>query len=350
MMTDEILFLKNSEYVTTIIRAIETSRTRVWASVFIIDSRFRTDIYYHVRAILAALRDAQRRGVDVRVLVGESDTFEIRAANLAAVRLLGLFKIPARFIAGPKSSHVKYVVIDDEYAALGSHNWAALAFSHSIDESVLVRSLGVANGLSERFAAAWIEARPPDQKAPGDFELPDDLQRLPIAIPPANGVKLSKGRCTLLLDEFYLPALKDLIRTATESINVTMFLYSASKAASGPDSLTQLLVASVRKGIAVKVLLDRDRKGEAYKTRVINRPTGRLLAQEGVEVRYGRPDRLLHAKVVVIDGRVVIIGSHNWTRPSLTEYHEASVLIRSSRAGRIANARFAAVWAGGREL
>jgi len=56
----------------------------------------------------------------------------------------------------------------------------------------------------------------------------------------------------------------------------------------------------------------------------------------------------MHAKVVVIDGRCVVIGSHNWTESALRYNHEVSVLICSSDLAKEVKEYIESLWSNGR--
>jgi phosphatidylserine/phosphatidylglycerophosphate/cardiolipin synthase-like enzyme len=54
-----------------------------------------------------------------------------------------------------------------------------------------------------------------------------------------------------------------------------------------------------------------------------------MLSKEGVEVIYDPLFVTTHAKLIIIDGRISLLGSTNWTYYSLTSNHEVGVLIES---------------------
>jgi len=92
------------------------------------------------------------------------------------------------------------------------------------------------------------------------------------------------------------------------------------------DSLLNALCRDVSRGVRVRVLLDETSYRE-YRNAVT------YLQHCNVEVRIwhecGSLWRL-HAKVVIVDGKYVVIGSHNWTYSALAHNIEVSVSIRSS--------------------
>jgi phosphatidylserine/phosphatidylglycerophosphate/cardiolipin synthase-like enzyme len=75
------------------------------------------------------------------------------------------------------------------------------------------------------------------------------------------------------------------------------------------------------------------REGEDRATKR-NRQTGKILSNGGVEVIYDPLSKTTHAKSMVVDGHLVLLGSTNWTYNALTSNNEVSVLIRSEEVAR----------------
>jgi len=100
-----------------------------------------------------------------------------------------------------------------------------------------------------------------------------------------------------------------------------------------PDSPSNLLIKGLidagKRGVKVEVILEVN-KGEDRTTKR-NRQTGKMLSKAGVEVIYESPLKTTHAKLMIVDNSLVLLGSTNWTYYALTDNHEASVLIRSNK-------------------
>jgi phosphatidylserine/phosphatidylglycerophosphate/cardiolipin synthase-like enzyme len=84
--------------------------------------------------------------------------------------------------------------------------------------------------------------------------------------------------------------------------------------------------------VKVEVLLE-VREGED-RTAKRNRHTGKILSDGGVEVVYDSLSKTTHAKCMVVDGKLTLLGSTNWTYYALTSNNEASVLIRSKEVAK----------------
>jgi cardiolipin synthase len=145
-----------------------------------------------------------------------------------------------------------------------------------------------------------------------------------IALPPAMGVQgdleglagitqgeLTDGnRVTLVEDGSYLRELVELAATATQTLHFETFLWKtgAMSAAFG-----EALVQAVRRGVTVRVLVD------AIGSREMEDEEQRALEARGVKVlRLRKPsfqtlgwlNNRTHRKILVIDGRVAVLGGH----------------------------------------
>ena len=86
-------------------------------------------------AVVKALLEAKRRGVDVRVLI--DDRGNRGAASKAAMRLIAGGQIPLRVISTYAIHHDKYMVVDAQHTQTGSFNYSRAA-AKSNSENVLV--------------------------------------------------------------------------------------------------------------------------------------------------------------------------------------------------------------------
>jgi phosphatidylserine/phosphatidylglycerophosphate/cardiolipin synthase-like enzyme len=138
----------------------------------------------------------------------------------------------------------------------------------------------------------------------------------------------------LVTDAQYFQVAKKAIQEARSSIWVMMFeMGYYDKYPSTPSNLLiKELIAAKRRGVKVEVILEvkegRDRTTER------NRHTGKILSDGGVGVIYDSLFKTTHAKWMVVDGRLALVGSTNWTYYALTNNNEVSVLIRSKQVAK----------------
>jgi phosphatidylserine/phosphatidylglycerophosphate/cardiolipin synthase-like enzyme len=135
---------------------------------------------------------------------------------------------------------------------------------------------------------------------------------------------------TLLKNRDYLDSLLSGIRDAKQSIVCSFYLFKIGTGRGDhPRRIADELVRARQRGVAVKVILEDegDQKGALSEA---NRATASMLTRGGVAVRFDSPRVTSHAKVVVIDGRYVYLGSHNITQSALTRNNELSLRIDST--------------------
>lgn len=136
----------------------------------------------------------------------------------------------------------------------------------------------------------------------------------------------------------YFPAVDKTINEAKKSIFVVMYYIEYKK--DEPDSKVTILlndlIKAKERGVSVSVILDRTAvftkdvvKGKRMSIDGKNMPAIYFLKRYGIDVKFDSVDIYTHGKCVVIDGETVILGSHNWTKNSLTRSNEYSVLIKS---------------------
>jgi len=107
------------------------------------------------------------------------------------------------------------------------------------------------------------------------------------------------------------------IARANESIHVMIYGFTL-------DHLSKALIDAMKRGVDVKVVIERESaywRGSEYE---------RLL-QAGVDVKLDGNPYTMHHKVAVIDGKIVIIGSYNWTW-SAEKRNDENILILMSRS------------------
>ena len=64
----------------------------------------------------------------------------------------------------------------------------------------------------------------------------------------------------------------------------------------------------------------------------------------GVSVKFDAPDHVTHTKLVLIDGKTALVGSHNWSLAALSYNYESSVLVRSEKVAEELTRYFMSLW------
>ena len=153
----------------------------------------------------------------------------------------------------------------------------------------------------------------------------------------------------LVTDGDYFQTAMKMIQEAKSSIHIIMFEmgYYDNRTSTPSNLLIKELMAARKRGVKVEVILDVREKEDRSTQR--NRRTGKMLSDGGVEVTYDSLSKTTHAKVLIADGQTSLLGSTNWTYPSLSSNHEACVLIRSREVAKELIGYFNRVKAEGRK-
>jgi len=136
----------------------------------------------------------------------------------------------------------------------------------------------------------------------------------------------------------YFPAVKEAFSKANKSITVVMFLIELSPHRENlkADQLINALIEAKQRGVDVEVILDQNvdfvrRKSRSdWEAKIKSIQAYKRLKEAGIRARYDEPVRYTHAKAIVIDKDIVILGSTNWTESSFNKNNETNVLIKSS--------------------
>ena len=154
----------------------------------------------------------------------------------------------------------------------------------------------------------------------------------PFFVSPSSALPAADAQ--LVIDAQYFQVAKKMIQEAKTSIQVMMFeMGYYDKYPNTPSNLLiKELIDAKKRGVKVEVILD-VKDGEDRTTKR-NRQTGKILSDGGVEVIYDSLFKTTHAKWMVVDGELALMGSTNWTYYALTSNNEVSVLIRSKQVAK----------------
>ncbi|MCA9571453.1 MAG: hypothetical protein KC656_26630 [Myxococcales bacterium] len=123
---------------------------------------------------------------------------------------------------------------------------------------------------------------------------------------------------------------RPLIQGARESIDIAVFFLTHKH-------VTADLIAAHRRGVRVRVLLDATAAGNGYTKH-------ELLRAAGIPVKVEDWGGKMHAKAALVDGRVLVAGSMNWTSAGEGGNDENTLIVQSPRLARQYAAWFQALW------
>lgn len=120
------------------------------------------------------------------------------------------------------------------------------------------------------------------------------------------------------------------IDAAHETLDIAMYYFTSSEAA-------WAVVRAQERGVKVRVYMDKSQRTQKYSK-------SRFLEKRKVPVRYHTGSGLMHNKFAVIDGKVVVTGSFNWTASAEEKNEENLLIIRDADVAKAYAVKFEAYW------
>lgn len=127
----------------------------------------------------------------------------------------------------------------------------------------------------------------------------------------------------LIIGNKYPEKVVPLIEAATQSIDIIIYEWRIYKSRpTHPCTVfTRALANAARRRVAVRALVASDGLRDD-------------LRRLGIEARASYTGKLLHAKLLLIDKKIAVLGSHNFTQSAFTQNIEVSAAIVSAELCR----------------
>ncbi len=270
-----------------LVNAIDASQLSVDAALYSLS----------LRSVRQALIHAQRRGVQVRVVM-ESDNLD--GAEPQALKEAG---IP---LIGDRSEglmHNKFIIIDASEVWTGSMNLTGDGAYEDRNSLIRIKSSKVAADYAAEFNEMFADDKVGDQRG----------RKTPNPHVTVDGT---------LLDIYFSPddhvqtALLDLLQNAKSSIYFLAYSFTS-------DPLGMAIRTRAEAGVVVQGVMDEDQMatntGSEYDA----------FRSAGVDVRLDGEPGLMHHKVIIVDGQTVVVGSYNFTASAEKRNDENLVVIHS---------------------
>ena len=119
------------------------------------------------------------------------------------------------------------------------------------------------------------------------------------------------------------------IDRANKSIHILIYSFTL-------DSIGDALIRAHKRGVEVKVVFEEDQ--------ITRYSEYQRLKAAGIDVRNDTNPRLMHDKVMIIDGIIVITGSYNYSRSAEEYNNENLIVILSDRVASMYEEEFQKIW------
>lgn len=109
--------------------------------------------------IAAAIEGAHRRGVRVRIVGDEGQSFD-RHSEIDYLRSRGIaIRLSGGFRGERSLMHNKFAIFDGNKVETGSFNWTISASSYNFENAIFIANPKVAESYQEEFNHIWAQAR-----------------------------------------------------------------------------------------------------------------------------------------------------------------------------------------------
>ena len=285
-------FLEPDADYQPVLAAIQSAKKSIRMEMYLLDDK----------DVIDALKDARKRGVDVRVIV-ESQPPGTGTANKPAIAELQAANVSVK-TGNPayKLTHSKVIVIDDTSALIMTLDQTRAAFT-------LNREFGIIdsdpNDVAEILAV--LEA---------------DWNRKPVTVTNPNllwGPGNSRAGLLALID-----GAKRTLDIEAEEMQ--------------DDEIVNHLISAVQRGVAVRLIMSPSQSGPDR-----NKPRRDTLARSGVSVRLVKTP-YMHARMMVADSERGFIGSQGFSPAELDLNRELGLLTTNKRVVEGLGATFYVDW------
>ena len=286
---------------------------------FIRSARYSVDMAIYqlaLPAIVQALIDVSRKGVKVRVVTDIDDVLDNPRENKA---FLELKRNGIPVVGGNTSGimHNKFVVVDGQAVWTGSWNFTQNDTTRYDNNSILIYSPELAHNYLVTFNKMFEEKKfGPDRKPGGT------TPRITIGGIPVENYFAPEDEVGAKITEK--------LEKATSSVYFMAFSFT-------DDRMGKVLREKARKGVTVKGVFETTGSETKYSE------FGALL-KAGIDVRQDGNPYLMHHKVFIIDEKIVITGSFNFSAGADESNDENIVILEDPAIARVFLAEFQRVY------
>jgi len=154
----------------------------------------------------------------------------------------------------------------------------------------------------------------------------------------------------VIKNEEYLAAALGVLGLARAKVDICTYKFELSKSVEARplNTLIDELYTLAAAGKKIRVLLNTT--GARSGLTRINEHAARVLQEHNIDVRTLPDGRCQHAKIILVDGCLGIIGSHNWSPKSMVKNFEVAVEIRHAGYLQDIQLHFDKIWAGSKQI
>lgn len=298
--------------------------------------------------VLAAIQEAGKRGVKVRLLVDSKfyQTYPDSVKQIGATANSEARTIDYSTYGGVQ--HAKFFVVDGKDSFAGSQNFDWRALEHIHEVGLRVTDTVIASDLTKIFQKDWSEgvvvSHGPITSQPVTNPIADERDSdLTVVASPAVANPSGIG--------YTGDAVLGLMKSAKKTIRIQVMEYTTKAASNGKANwkyLNDAVVAAAKRGVNVQLMVDISdvKKGKADLTALsklanVEVRTVTIPQFSGGVIPFAR---LIHSKYLVADGADSWVGSENWSEGYFLNTRDVGFVIHSGQVADTLTQIFDKVW------
>ena len=258
-----------------------------------------------LESITKALITVTRRGVPVRV-VTDTDSLTGRS-NFQALIDAGILVVDDQ---QPGIMNDKFIVVDHSQVWTGSVDYNVSGVFREYNTVVRISSPEIAADYTKEFDEMFVN---------------NQFGRLVVPETPYSSVTLQGTQVDVLFspDDLVVDRLSMLLGEAQQSIYFLAYSF-------GSNDLGNIIREKAAQGVVVGGVLESDQvSSEQANPNQVEEL--RLFRQAGLDLRLDGNAEIMNHKIMIIDGRIVVMGSYDFTNRAETENDENVLIIYNEK-------------------
>lgn len=145
-----------------------------------------------------------------------------------------------------------------------------------------------------------------------------------------DGEVCDNRQCGYAHEETSLSILMNQLYEAKKSLEVAVFIITN-------QDLADVLISLHRSGIIVRIITDCENMD-------LNCSQIEQFRENGIQVRHDKTSNLMHHKFAIIDKKIIVNGSFNWTKQAVTGNQENIIISKSKNIVKPYQKEFERLW------
>ena len=147
--------LSGDDFLNSAHLLIDAARETIWISTFKVEMGNKSK-HNKLNAFFNTLATKAAAGLDVRLLTNkQGEQGHVPHTNAQVINYLKKKDIRVRHLRNSRICHAKMILVDDQYAIIGSHNLSIKSCHNNFEISYLITALDVVSHLVRIFLETW---------------------------------------------------------------------------------------------------------------------------------------------------------------------------------------------------